>query len=361
MKLRTFILLALLYSWFGKDGKAQQTQPVSTPQPNLILQMPFTAVATSPVIDNRQIGALTYVLTVSVPTTVGAVSLQFETAQDNGSANCSTCTWTAATPATGSNPNTLLTGWNATFTTALTTYYDFVRLNLTIKTGAGIVSAKLYSSIAGGGPGGGGGGGGSGCVGTTGTPCRVAGPTPDGSAVAFPGVLIAGTDGIDVWSLFSDNLGGLYPAGNIFGLVDGTSNNISSAVVDHSNQQAAVQTFPMVFGGNFWDRQFIGQLSHAITITTAAAIVVPGLAATTTRLTAISFSLAAATTVTIVEGTTTATPCDTGQVALSGTYQNVQYFSPPISAAIYVTPGDDVCIILGGVSTGGGLAQYAQY
>ena len=39
-------------------------------------------------------------------------------------------------------PNTLVTGWNATFSTALTTFYPFVRLNLTAMTGTGIITAK---------------------------------------------------------------------------------------------------------------------------------------------------------------------------------------------------------------------------
>lgn len=173
---------------------AQQTQPVSTPQPNCILQFPFTAVAISPVLDNRAIGCLSFVLTVDVPTTVSVLSLKVETAQDNGSANCGTCTWSTLTPSTGSNPNTLLTGWNATFGTAVTIYHDFFRLNLTALTGTGIVTAKFYGSINGGGPGGGGGGGGTGCVGTSATPCIVAGPDSPGNLPTQAPVLIAGQD-----------------------------------------------------------------------------------------------------------------------------------------------------------------------
>jgi hypothetical protein len=173
--------------------KAQQSQPVSTPQPNCILQAPFTATTVSQVLDNRAVGCLNFILTVDVPSTVSALSLVVQTAQDNGSASCGTCTWTTLTPATGSNPNTLITGWNATFTTALTTYYDFFRINLTAMTGSGLIYAKLYGSINGGGPGGSGGGsGGGGCPGTTVTPCVVVGlgtaGTPAGGVVSVQGV-----------------------------------------------------------------------------------------------------------------------------------------------------------------------------
>lgn len=364
MKFRTFILLAILYAWFGKDGKAQQSGPVSTPQPNCLLQLPtFNQTVfpfNSPAFDNRSVGCTDWTVTVEVPTTISVLSLVVQTAPDNGSG--APGAWSTFAAATGSNPNSVTTGWTATFTTGTSAYYAWLRIQLTSRTGTGSVAAKLFSSITGGG---GGGGGGSGCPGTDATPCIVAGPDATNVPPTQNPVLVAGNDNggsANIQILLTDVNGALIPSVVASPLADGASNTIAAPAGGVGSNPLVYQNRPFLFNGTTWDKQFIGELSHTIVITTAASVIIPGVAATTTRMTAISFSLAAATTVKIVEGTTSATPCDTGQVALSGTYQNVQYFSPPISAAIFTqTQGDDVCIILGGVSTGGGLAQYAQY
>ena len=84
--------------------RAQQSSPVSTPQPNCILQFTFAAAGNSQVLDNRQVGCLNFTVTASIPSTVSVVSLLVQTAHDNGSKSCSTCSWTTFTPATGANP-----------------------------------------------------------------------------------------------------------------------------------------------------------------------------------------------------------------------------------------------------------------
>lgn len=290
---------------------AQQTQPVSTPQPNLILQFPFTAVGVSPVIDNRQIGALTFTLTVSVPTTVSALSLVVQTAQDNGSANCSTCSWSTATAATGSNPNTLTTGWNATFSTALTTFYPYVRLNLTAMTGTGLIVAKLYSSITSS-ANGGGGGGGSGCVGTDATPCIV---TPTGIAVGP--------------------------------LTDALGNSPEQQQVQNSagnNFSATFLNYPYIFNGASWDRQYVCTLQGTFSSSSAGNQQLIALSsATTIRLCTINFSTSIPENVSITRGT--GTNCGTGTATIQAiTAANAFDFEPGPLSAIRGTVGAAICI-----------------
>src|SRR5579872_4545116 len=116
MKRWQFILLASVYAFFCRDGaRGQNTQPLSTPNAQCAIPFQFTAAGNSRVLDNRGAACLSFTLTASVPSTVSALSLVVQTAQDNGSANCSTCSWVTYTAATGSNPLTSTTGGNATF------------------------------------------------------------------------------------------------------------------------------------------------------------------------------------------------------------------------------------------------------
>jgi hypothetical protein len=182
MKKWQFILLVLVYAYCGRDGaRAQQTQPVSTSQANCILLYPATGTSgTSQVLDNRAVGCVNFQVTLSVPTTISAITWTVQWAQDNGSASCATCTWTTYTAATGANPITSTAGGNATFTTpAGTAYYDFLRMVYTA-TGTGLLSAKLTGTLSA--TGGGGGGGGSGCAGTLATPCVVVGTKTNNNA-----------------------------------------------------------------------------------------------------------------------------------------------------------------------------------
>jgi hypothetical protein len=171
---------------------AQQSGPVSTPQPNCILTFMLPAIGAtvppfnSPAFDNRFVGCTSFSVTVEVPTTTSALSLVVQTAPDNGSG--APGSWSTFTAATGSNPNTLTTGWTATFTTGTSAYFAWLRVQLTSQTGTGQVVGKLFSSIAGGGSGGAGGG----CPGTTGTPCVVIGPVAAGFAAASVHPVIVG-------------------------------------------------------------------------------------------------------------------------------------------------------------------------
>lgn len=155
-----------------------------------------------------------------------------------------------------------------------------------------------------------GGGGGSGCVGTVGTPCVVAGTEPPGSTA---------------------------------------SNPVPTSLRDDTGNVAAANAFP-------------GQAAPAASAASAM-LLKAGVAAKLIYVGHVSFSLAAGTTVQFVQGTTSSTPCDTAQAALSGTYQNTTAvaldFTP--AAALHTTvTGDDLCAIFGASSTGGGLLEYSQ-
>ena len=143
-----FFVLACLMAYCGRDGaRAQQTTPVTTPQPNCIIQFSFTAAGSSAVLDNRQVGCITFTVAVNVPTTIGGLSLVVQTAPFDGSTNCSTCTWSTFAAATGSNPTTSTAGSNATFTTGTANYYDFLRVTLSSVSGTGTIQGKLYGAL----------------------------------------------------------------------------------------------------------------------------------------------------------------------------------------------------------------------
>jgi hypothetical protein len=333
---------------FLQIGLAQQTQPVSTPQPNCILQAPFTAVAISQVLDNRTVGCLNFIVTVDVPSTVTALALRVETAQDNGSANCGTCTWTTLPPATGSNPNGLIAGWNATFTTPLTVYYDFFRINLTAMTGSGLIYAKLYGSINGGGPGGGGGGGGGGgCPGTTATPCVVVGPDAPGTVPSHNPVLVAGQD--------SNNTGELEPL-----LVDDTGAIILaehpisgfgifppmfSGIETSSGSAAAIVTLPanIVSPGTQYNAQYACTLQGTFSASASGdQQIIAASGAKTIRLCDIDFTTTIPENVTIDSGS--GVNCGTGTATISALTSIINFDFEWGPSQAKEAPGPAVCI-----------------
>jgi hypothetical protein len=331
---------------FLQIGLAQQSQPVSTPQPNCILQAPFTAVAISQVLDNRTVGCLNFILTVDVPSTVTALSLQVETAQDNGSASCVTCSWTILAPATGANPNTLITGWNATFTTAVTVYHDFLRINLTAMTGTGLIYAKLYGSINGGGSGGGGGGGG-GCPGTFATPCVVVGPDAPFTQPTQNPVLVAGSDivqGSGVETLGVDEQGGIVMSAAptpTLGFNPGFTPIASSL-----GGAAAIVTIPTVLSGN--GSTYNGQFSCTNQGTFGSSAsgnqqLIAASGATTIRICTIDFSTTIPENVLITQGT--GANCGTGTATIKAITSAVNFdFEPGQLAPIAGAASQAICI-----------------
>ena len=329
---------------------AQQTGPVSTPQPNCSLQFTFVAAGNSQVLDNRQVGCLNFTVTASVPTTVSALSLLVQTARDNGSASCSTCSWTTFTPATGANPIITPAGGNATFVTAVTTYPDFLRVQLTSVTPAGLgtnhIYGKLYSSIAGGG-GGGGGGGGSGCVGTDATPCIVAGPDAGGTTPTQNPIQIGGVDSGGtgfIFPLFVDGFGAIIlSGGSPSALADGTSNSIIS-IANTQGPNSQTQIFPMVFNGATWDRQFACTHEGSLSSSSSGNQQIIALAGgQTIRICAIDFSTSIPETVLITQGT--GSNCGTGTGTIKSVLSAINFdFEPGPLYPITASSANAVCI-----------------
>lgn len=336
---------------FCIQAQAQQSQPVSTPQPNCILQFTFVAAGNSQVLDNRQVGCLNFTITASVPTTVTALSLLVQTAQDNGSASCSTCTWTTFTAATGANPIiTFATGGgNATFTTtAGTTYHDFLRVQLTsvapASLGTNHIFGKLYSSIAGGG--GGGGGGGSGCAGTDATPCIVAGPDAPGTTPTQNPVLVAGNTGLGgaLEILDVDALGGI-----VLGAATTPSLGFNPAVttVGLSNGfSAAILAIPVGLDGtgSLYNSQYSCTLQGTLSSSTSGnQQLIAASGAFTIRICTIDFSTTIPENVSITSGT--GANCGTGTATVKAITSAVAFdFEPGQLAPINGGAGNAVCI-----------------
>lgn len=110
--------------------------------------------------------------------------------------------WSTFAPVTGINPNTSITHALSTFGVS-TNYFPFLRVTLTSATGAGVIQGTLYGwRIPASGS-----GGGSGCVGTAGVPCIVAGPDASGAVPTQSPVQVAGFDGTDIRTIRTDATG----------------------------------------------------------------------------------------------------------------------------------------------------------
>jgi hypothetical protein len=165
---------------------AAMAQTAITVRPDCFQFYSFTAPANSLVFDNRSAGCPYFAVTYS-SSGFSALSLVMQVAPDN---NGTPGAWATYTAGAGSNPNTATDQAFSTFSG----YFPWVRIQLTSVTGTGTITGIFYgwrttASVINGG-----GGGGGGCVGTAGTPCRVAGPNANNTAPSAPPVFIAGWD-----------------------------------------------------------------------------------------------------------------------------------------------------------------------
>jgi hypothetical protein len=364
--LLALLLLPLAYS--------QQTQPVSTPQPNCVLLFTFQSAGNSQVFDNRQVGCMNFTATASVPTVVSALSLLIQTAQDNGSLNCSTCTWGTFAAATGANPIVTFAagGGNATFTTAVgTAYPDFLRVQLTSVTpgslGTNRIFGKLFSSIAGGGSGGGGGGG-SGCPGTIGTPCVVVGPTAAGSLPTTSPVLVAGQDFTtgNIQTLFTDGNNGLLLGGASEVPVISPQTTLKG-LIDATGAALSVQTISEMLTGdgssNTFQQAFACTNQALVTLTDGTlTALVPVSAGKSVRACQVHATTSGAgETISLIQGTGVA--CAAGTTAIDA-YLAVTAFTTDYgpSAALTTTTSNGLCVQQsGGAQTAKVWVSYAQF
>ena len=200
------------------------------------------------------------------------------------------------TVVTGSNPNTSTTGAQTTLSNGVVSI-PWVRVTLSGLTGSGTVFGILQGWTSGASGGGGGGGGSSGCVGTTMTPCVIAGVTS------------AGVEETVETDANGRILQGAYP----------------------TNGQIALSTSGLT--------QII---THSSTLTTT--------------ISHISVSFSAATNFQLEYGT--GTNCGMGTTALTGNYQTILAIA--LDKNFFVPGGQDVCVNLGTSVTGGGLVVYSQ-
>jgi hypothetical protein len=419
MKLWKFIVLACLLAWCGRDGaRAQQKQPVSSLQEDCGVTFNFSTVSsgaqaagtttagsvgTTAVIDNRQSGCLDWLVTYEPSSTVATLSLAFQTALDVAGVPT---TWSnyPGTLVSGINPNTAVTTGGAV-TEATGTAYPFLRMNMTIKTGAGTVRGKLYGwkrrptyvSVTSGG----------GCPGTVATPCVVIGPTAAGVAPTTAPVLVAGRNTIPAGDGFvhevqtdsngrvivagisapnaaiggnpvpigvrdnagnaqyaaSDTFGDLVPAGLATAQADGASNTptVPSVGPAAAGVASTVRTYPYHFNGSTWDRQFVCSNQARTLLTDGTRTQLVALAASQIiRVCHIHVTTTAVEDITISYGTGSA--CGTGTTTIDK-YLSVQSFAMDFqpTAALRTIASNALCITQSGTQNAEVTVIYAIF
>jgi len=145
--------------------------------------------------DNRTTGCTTWQITYN-SVTYSALSIIVQTAPN--AAGGVPGSWSTFTAVTGINPNTATTEAVSTFG-GVTSYFPWIRVQLTSATGAGTISGRLYgwripAQSSGG-------------TVTIPTPVPVDGPTANGSAPTTPPVLVAGWDATNLRTLKTDASG----------------------------------------------------------------------------------------------------------------------------------------------------------
>lgn len=276
-------------------------------------------------------------------------------------------------------------------------YYPWLRV--TMATGTGSVRATLNGWRENADTINSGGGSSSGCVGTSATPCIVAGPDAVGAASTQPPVQIAGNDGTNVRAVKTDTGGrtqvvgpdnpGAVPTGNpvLAGAFDGTNAErirsftdgrlepalATSALADGAtntapqpaaNNAPLIQNvYPSLFNSSTWDRQFVATLNNAVTITAATdVIVVPLASSITSRMTKLFITWDNMADVTIRQGT--GSTCGTNTVALTGAFKSMTglFLDYNTDSALRTTvAARDICLHFSTSVTGGGQAIYAQF
>lgn len=224
---------------------------------------------------------------------------------------------------------------------------SWVRAHLSGISGAGQVRVFFYGYRTGnatGLQGSGGGGGGSGCP----NPCPVEGTAAAGAPPVGPPVLGAGSDGTDVRTIATDASGNQKIIGNA-AVGAAASNPVPTGSRDDSNNVLADHSFP---------------IQGTVTGSSVTAIkMIAGVSAKLTYVGSVSFLMNTGTTYQFVQGTTVSTPCDTGQAAISGTYQTstgIALDFTPYAALHTTVNANDLCVLFGASVTVGGLVEYSQ-
>lgn len=287
-KIRVLALL-LLASFDLVDICAAQNRPQypfvsGAPDCILVPPAPFTAIGNSAYYDNRNQGCTTWHLVYNSQG-FSAEQVTFQSADDSGNGPGTFNAW-------GTSGGTLA-GGTALPLTATTSgqatgykYRPFVRISIASVTGSGTIWPMLYGYRPG--------------VGNS-----------DQTQVA----IVAATVAADAYN-------------------DGTSAASSAVPLTSAGTglNGGLVVAPRVWMGTQGDRMIacgrtIPKIINPTTATTT--LLIPATAAQTNRICILEISSTGAQTVTIVVGTQTTNPCDTGQVVISPTYQlaaNTNYF-----------------------------------
>ncbi len=247
-----------------------------------------------------------WAITWFVPSAASA-SLTFQGAPDNAGTPGSWGNYqtvSGGSVVTGANPST-------TSTNTLINIAGFAPWVRVLNSGSVPITfvAFGYKGNAGTTSGGGGGGGGSGCVGTSGTPCIVAGPAAVGASPSGAPVYVSGLDG----------------AGNIISPIFCTLSSVISISSSGNNQIIAASGGKKIRICNISLTPSSG--SQNIQITTG-----------------------------------TGSNCGTGTANLTGLYSGVVALALDFGTSPLVGPTSAaLCVNLSGATSTGGLIQYAQF
>ena len=187
------------------------------------------------------------------------------------------------------------------------------------------------------------------CPGTAATPCVVDGPDAPGAVSTKNPVQVAGFDGTDVRAIATDASGRSVVAPQA---ADGAAagNSFPQGARDDASNMLSYH---------------VGTDQADVTLSAGTDVkIVAGVAAKQVYVYHLSFSGDSSQAITIRQGTTVSTPCDTTTVVLAGPYQNLQGLAldfNPFDPLKTTVAASDVCLHFGGSVTTGGLVKYAQY
>ena len=359
------LLLASLLAWFGRDGVRAQppdcTLPINVPVGTAV---PFNIGP----FDNRTAGCTTWQITYN-STVYSALSLLVQTAPNSSGVPGS---WSTFTAVTGANPNTTITQNVSTFG-GVTSYFPWLRVQLTSATGAGTISGRLYgwrippggtttavisgtvdvdlvevvgtATVTGG------------IAGSQG----VGGLAADGAALAGRPVLIAGTDGTNAQSLRVDSTGAPIPAVIATAITDDLTNT-PTTITGGASSVVDQRTYPFLFDGATWDRQFACSNNAFVNLSGSGNTeIVPLTAAKSIRLCQVYFSSTAPQDIKLTRGT--GANCGTGTNDLGPLFKSVQsgLMNFGAESAILVTSANAVCMNQSAVQATGVWVTYAVY
>jgi hypothetical protein len=300
------------------QNKPQYPFVSGAPDCLLVPSGPFTGVADSIVYDNRNQGCTTWHLVYNSQG-FSAENISFKSADDSGNGPGAFTNWgtSGGTLATGTTlPLTAITSGQATGYK----YRPFVKISVTSVTGTGTIWPMLYgyrpgiSDSSGAGIAAVQGAIAAGSPASGASPFQIGGMDPSGNVAPVRCSIASGTGS-----------GCALATVNSVAATDGFSNGSTSMFAQGgSGGNTLALAATNLFNGTSWDRQrYCGTVAPAVInpSTATTTLLIAATAAKTNKVCGIEIASTGAQTVKIVVGTQTTTPCDTGAVTVSPTYQ----------------------------------------